>query len=402
MKFIENVKKEEYSKFVENHKYSHFLKSYEWAEVSKLKGWIPFCVGLKDKNKLVATALLLKKKLPLGYSYFYIPRGYTIDYSDYSLIEQFTQEIDKFTKKHKSLFFKIDPDIKLHTIDKEADIIEGENNYELVQKLLNIGFKRKKLNKFFENEQPRFTFRINLDTEENINKRYSKTVHRFIKKSNFYEVEPYIGKKEEIEEFTRLMKLTEKRQNFYSHNSNYYEKFYEIFKENNHVEVMLAKVNLKKIIDKLEDEITKIEDIEIKNKKIAEKELFESKLNSREEIVVSAYFTVFYGDKAWYLYGANDMDFKNTLANYKLFDFQIKQALERGIPIFDEFGTIGDTHTNNKLIGLHEFKKKFGGEYTEFIGEFDYIQKPFINFLYKMIIPVRRRLVRRRLRNKGE
>ena len=31
---------------------------------------------------------------------------------------------------------------------------------------------------------------------------------------------------------------------------------------------------------------------------------------------------------------------------------------------------------------LHKFKKNFGGKYIEFIGEFDYIQKPFINFLY--------------------
>jgi lipid II:glycine glycyltransferase (peptidoglycan interpeptide bridge formation enzyme) len=45
MEFIENVGKKEYSKFVQNHKYSHFLKSYEWAEVSKLKGWLPFCVS---------------------------------------------------------------------------------------------------------------------------------------------------------------------------------------------------------------------------------------------------------------------------------------------------------------------------------------------------------------------
>jgi len=399
MEFIENVEKEEYSKFVQNHKYSHFLKSYEWAEVSKLKGWIPFCVGLKENNKLIATALLLKKKLPFGYSYFYIPRGYTIDYSNYNLIEEFTKEIDKFTKKHKSLFFKIDPDIKLHTIDKEANVIDGENNYELVNILKIIGFKRKKLNKFFENEQPRFTFRINLDNEENINKRYSKTVHRFIKKSNFYEVEPYVGKKEEIKEFVRLMKLTEKRQNFYSHNSNYYEKFYEIFKENDNVDLMLAKINTKKIVSKLEEEISKTDDIEIKNKKIEEKKIFE---NREDEIVVSAYFTVFYGNKAWYLYGANDMEFKNTLANYKLFDFQIKQALKRNIEIFDEFGTIGDVHTDNKLIGLHEFKKKFGGEYTEFIGEFDYIQKPIINLLYKIIIPIRRKIVRTRLRSKGE
>ncbi len=396
MEFVENIEKQEFNKFVENNPNSHFLKSYEWGEVSKLKGWIPFYVGIKKNKKLVCTALLLKKCLPFNYSYFYIPRGYTIDYNDYELLNMFTNHIKEFTKKHKSLFFKIDPDIKLHTIDKEASVIEGENNYKLVSNLNKIGFKRKKLNKFFENEQPRFTFRINLDSEESIDKRYSKTVHRFIKKANFYEAEPYIGNRDDIKEFVRLMKLTETRQNFYSHDESYYEKFYDTFKENNHVEIMLAKINTKKIVDKLKEQIKK----EPNEKKEEELKFFEK--NKNKEINVSSYLTVFYGNKAWYLYGANDLDYKMTLSNYKLFDFQIKEAFKRNIEIFDEFGTIGDVHTTNKLIGLHEFKKKFGGEYTEFIGEFDYIQKPFINFLYKLIIPIRRKLVRAKLRKNNK
>lgn len=404
MVFIEKVDEKAFSDFVSTHEKGHFLQSYEWGEVSKLKGWTPFYVGLKAKDKLVATALLLKKCLPLGYSYFYIPRGYVMDYNDQKLLKIFTEHIDQFTKKHRSLFFKIDPDIKLHTIDKEANVIEGENNYSLVASLEKIGFKRKKLNKFFENEQPRFTFRVTLDSSENIDKRYSKTVHRFIKKANSYEVVPYIGSKEEIKEFVRLMKLTEKRQNFYSHKDSYYDTFYEIFKKNNHVELMLAKINLDKIINNLQDQIDnmKASDSEALSKKIKEKEFFESQRGKNNDIIVSAYLTVFYGNKAWYLYGANDMAYKMTFSNYKLFDFQIKTALERNVKIFDEFGTIGDVHTTNKLIGLHEFKKKFGGEYTEFIGEFDYVQKPFINFLYHIVIPIRRKLVRTKLRSRGE
>lgn len=399
MEFIDNVNKDEYNNFVENHKYSHFLKSYEWGEVSKINGWKPFYVGLKDNNKLIATALLLKKQMPMGYSYFYIPRGYVIDYDNYELLKYFTKCIDDFTKKHKSLFFKIDPDIKLHTIDENALVIDGENNYELVNNLKKIGFKRKKLNKFFENEQPRFTFRIDLDSEENIDKRYSKTVHRFVKKANNYNVKPYVGTKEDVSEFVRLMKLTEKRQNFYSHKDDYYDKFYDIFNENNHVKVMLGSINPKTIIENLDVQIEKLKnsnDTEMLNKKIEERKFFIDK--PQKDIVVSSYITVLYGDKAWYLYGANDLDYKITYANYKLFDFQIKESFKDGKKIFDEFGTIGDPKSTNKLAGLHEFKKKFGGEYTEFIGEFSYIQKPFINSIYNLIIPIRRKITKKRLR----
>ena len=219
-----------------------------------------------------------------------------------------------------------------------------------------------------------------------------------MKKADKYDVKVCIGKKEDVSEFVRLMKLTEKRQNFYSHKDDYYDKFYEIFGDN--VAVMLGSVNPSNIVKKLDEEIKSTKDEKQLEKKKKEREFFNSK--GHKDIVVSSYITVFYGDKAWYLYGANDMDYKMTYANYKLFDFQIKEALNRGKKIFDEFGTVGDPYTTKSIGGLHEFKKKFGGEYTEFIGEFDYIQKPLINRLYKLIIPVRRKIVKKRLRSKGE
>ena len=191
MKFVENINEDEYTKFVITHPYSHFLKSYEWGELSKSRGLIPHYVGLKEKEKLVATALILEKKLPLGYSYYYIPRGYTIDYNNYELLKNFTFKIKEYAKKNKAIFFKIDPDIKLHTIDKNANVVnDGNNNYELVNYLKKIGFYRKKLNLYFENMQPRFTFR--LDTTKDIDiirKNYSKSVIRWIKVANKFGVE---------------------------------------------------------------------------------------------------------------------------------------------------------------------------------------------------------------------
>jgi len=68
MTFVTDIKEKEYTNFVINHKKSHFLQSYEWGQLSKTRGLEPFYVGLKKDGKLVATALLLKKRLPLHYS----------------------------------------------------------------------------------------------------------------------------------------------------------------------------------------------------------------------------------------------------------------------------------------------------------------------------------------------
>ena len=406
MKFVENIEFSKWDNFVSNHKYSHFLHSYEWGEVSSQNRWQTFYVGLEENDQLVAAALLLKKNLYGNFSYFYIPRGFVIDYDDENLLKIFTEEINKFTKKHNSIYFIIDPDIKLHTIDKDAKIVEGENNYKLVSYLKKIGYKQKRLNKFFENQQPRFTFRVLLDNEENINQRYSKTVHRFIKKANFYNVEAYIGNKDDVKDFVRLMKLTEKRQNFYSHDEKYYDIFYDIFSKNNHVDVMLAKVNLANLVSICKKEIETVDNEEKAQKLKEQLAFYENEAKTKKEAITSGYFTVYYGNKAWYLYGANDLDYKNTMSNYKLFDFQIKTALlkldKNKQNIFDEFGTVGDPNTKNKLGGLHEFKKKFGGEYTEFIGEFEYVQNPLMYAAYKVILPIRRYFVRKKLHKKGK
>lgn len=387
MEFIENIEREEYTKFVINHINSHFLKSYEWGVVSRKRGLTPHYVGLKDKNKLVATALLLEKKLPLGYKYYYIPRGYTIDYTNKDLLNKLTKEIAAYSKRNKAIFFRIDPDIKLHTIDENANVIEGENNYELVNTLKELGFKHKKLNLYFENMQPRFTFRIDLSPSvETLRKNYSKSVNRWIKIADKYGVTTKIGNKDELPEFVRLMKMTEKRQGFFSHEYSFYESMYDEFKKIDSVSLLLAKVDIDNILTVITKEIENCDNEGKKEKLLLQKEHFEALKKNTHHDTVSSYINVHYGNKSWYLYGANDMDYKDTYANYKLFDFQIMHAKELNKDIFDEFGTVGNPKTKKSIAGLHEFKRKFGGEYTEFIGEFTYIVNPVMYFLFEKLV----------------
>ena len=402
MQFIENIEKDKYEEFVSNHPKSHFLQSYAWGEFAKeAKKVTPHYVGLVDDNdKLVATCLLLEKHLPLGYTYFYASRGYVIDFKNFELVKEFTNHIREYVKKRKGIYFKIDPDIKLHTIDKDAKEIEGENNKDVVEYLKKIGFKHLPLTYYFESEQPRFTFRIDLKDKsfEEVKNNYSKTANRFIKKAEDYEVLLSKGTEEDVKAFSDLMIMTEKRQNFYSHDEKYYKLFYKYFSENNNVDIMMARIDIDKTIKKIEDKIKEIEsskepnEVTLNNKK-EELEFFKSK-KDLDKPLISSYYTVYYGNKAWYLYGANDMDYKYAYANYKLFNYQIEEAVKRKKEIFDEFGTIGVPDSTKKVAGLHEFKKKFGGEYTEFVGEFDYPTRKFIYFIFTKLVSIRRKIVK--------
>lgn len=419
MKFVVNVKEREWTTFVSNNKKSHFLQSYEWGELSKIRKLTPYYVGLKNNNDdLVATSLLLQKHLPFGYSYFYIPRGYVLDYTDYDLIKEFTEKINKFTKSRKSIFFKIDPDIKLHNIDKSANPTEGENNYKLVNYLKKIGFKSKPKTYHFETMQPRFTFRIDLDrTIDEIESKYSTTTKQRIKKAEKYGSEVFCGNEKDINIFCDLMKKTEKVKGFYSHDDDFYKNFYKIFSKNNNVSLYIGKVNINKVVNVLKNDLKGVneelqklnEDKEKNAKKIGQANKRIDKLNKdidyyskfgNKEVYTSSYLTVNYGDKSWALYAGNDPELKNLFTNYLVYKYQIRNTKKMDKKIFDVFGTIGDPNNNTKYVGLHEFKKKFGGEYTEFIGEYDYIQNHFIYFIFTKLVPLRHKIINNRLRKK--
>ena len=406
MQLIE-LNETEYKEFTSNNN-AHFLESYEWGELSKKRGYTPYYIGLKDNSIIKCSALLLKKDLPLGYSYFYIPRGYTIDFKDYKLLEEFTKRIKEFAKPHKAIFFRMDPAIKLHTINELAEKIDGDNNYELVDFLEKIGFKHRKLTKFFETTQPRYTFRMDLTKNiDEIIMSYSKTARNNIKRADSYGVTVKVGEREDISEFVRLMKMTEKRQNFYSHTESFYYDFYDVFSKNNHLKLLLAELDFKNIVEVIDSKIEEVSkkkkiDTDHLNKLKKEKEFFLEKLKIKEKAIVSAYIMVYYGNKSWYLYGANDMEYKDAFSNYKIFDYQVKMAKENRIEIFDLFGTIGDPKADTNLIGIHDFKKKWGGEYTEFIGEFDFVLNKLMYFAFTKLIPIWHRLVNKKLRKKGE
>ena len=90
---------EEYLKFFNSFKYSHFLQSVTWGLVNKeTRNKEPIFVGLKKDNKVLAAALLLKKKMPFNLCYYYCPRGYLLDFNNQEILTEFTKGMKNFLK----------------------------------------------------------------------------------------------------------------------------------------------------------------------------------------------------------------------------------------------------------------------------------------------------------------
>ena len=405
MKFIENVDKNKYINFTDNHPKSHFLQSYAWGEFCrKIKGQIPYYVGMEDdNNNLVATSLILLKKTPLGYSYGYSPRGFIIDYSNHELIKEFSDYLRKFMKDKKIIYIKFDPDIPYQDIDEDANPIEnGNNNYDLYNYMLSLGYIHTGFYRLYEGNQPRYTFRIDLKRKwEDIESKMSKSFLKSVKRSNTYDLE--IDNDIKTEEFYRLVQNNSSKDDFDAHNLKYYQVFTEELEKEGIVKYFNISIKPQELVKKFTKEIKEIKKELETNKKRAEdlknqltkleKDINVFKDIKENKIVVCSLICTYTKNRAWSMFIGSDDLANMTFAVTRSYYEAIKDAYNNGYDFFDLFGTPGDPHTTYKnLAKLHDFKRKFGDKYIEFIGEFDLVNKKFLYHALPLLLGVYRKV----------
>ena len=406
LKFIDSVDRETYEKFTQGHEKSHFLESYAWGEFCRrIKGQVPHYVGMTDdKGNLVATALILERKTPLGYGYGYSPRGFIIDYKNKELIKKFTEYLKDYMKRMKLIYIKFDPDIPYQDIDEDANpISDGENNYELYDYMLKLGYRHTGFYRLYEGNQPRYTFRIDLKRDwKIIESRMSKSFLQSVKRSYQYDLE--IDNEIRIKEFYKLIKNTSERDGFDPHNEKYYQTLIDEFK--NYIKFFNVSIDIAKIKDKINKELKELKDnLENVNKKRLadyndkikrlekEHDLFEK--YESEKRVICTIICISTDNRIWSFFQGGDELSSQTCAVMRCYYESIKDAFDNGYDFYDVFGTPGDPHTNYKnLAKLHDFKRKYGDKYIEFIGEFDLVNKKFLYKILPLLLKIYRKLRR--------
>lgn len=423
MKFVYDIDRKKYDGFVKGNKYkSHFLQSYAWGEFQeKGNNRKAHYVGVEDsKGKLLCAALLLEKSLYLGYSYFYSPRGYVIDFFDETLLSFFTNELKEYVKKRKGIFIKIDPDFIINKRDYKDEDVKMDYKWEEVFSFLQrLGYKHLGFTKNFETAQPRYTFRIDLkQSEEELVDHFAKTTKKRIKKSEAFDPEIVIGTKKELKDFYSLMKSTENRKGFVTYDFEHYKDLFDIYGKNNEIRLFLCYIYPKKVIKKYQ---AKVDELSAKQKDFDErgnykqskydelvKQLNDSKeyISEYEEalekygekILLNAHVIIYYGNKAWALYAGNHEALVDAATNYQLYQYHILYSKEKGYEVYDNFGAVGDLGKDNHLAGLYIMKKSFGGDYIEFLGEFDLITNKLMYFAFKYLIGIYRGIKKRILK----
>ncbi len=332
MRFVTKETEQEYTEFLESHERCNFQQSLEWGKVKS--NWIREVVLAEDENKkIIGSICILIRKIPIFGNMMYSSRGPVCNIHDKAVLEQLTEGVREIAKKYNAFVFRMEPDIKKD--DKEFRKIVEE-----------IGYKVKDDAKDFKDEiQPRFVFRLDIKdkTEEEILSNCHQKTRYNIRLATKKGVVIKEGTREDLKDFHKIMIETGSRDGFIIRPLEYFEKMYDELAPK-HMKLLMA---------------------------------------YHEDKPISGIIPIMYGNKTWYLYGASSNEHRNLMPNYLLQWEMIKQAIQNKCDVYDFRGVSGVVDETHPQYGLYRFKKGFGAEFTEFIGEVYLPFKPLTNRLYK-------------------
>ena len=331
MRFVtDEQSQKEYTEFLENHERCNFQQSIEWAKVKT--SWKSEIILAEDKDgKIIGSLMVWIRKIPIFGNIMYSARGPVCDIHNIEVLQQLTEGAKELAKKYKAIVLRIEPDIK-------------SSDVEFRNIMLDLGYQIKDDAKNFREEiQPRYVFRLDTKnkTEDEIFKNFHQKTRYNIRLATRKGVVVKEGNREDLKEFHKIMVTTGIRDGFITRPLEYFEKMYDCLGPK-HMKLLMAYY---------------------------------------EDKPISGVIPIMYGNKTWYLYGASSNEHRNLMPNYLLQWEMIKIALKNKSDIYDLRGVPGIADNSN---GLYRFKKGFGAEYTEFIGEVYIEFKPFMYRMYKI------------------
>lgn len=331
MRLLETkIDEEEYTRFLESNERCNFQQSIEWSKVKT--SWKREIILAEDSSKkIIGSLMVLIRKIPIFGNIMYSSRGPICDIHNIEVLKQLTEGAKLLAKKYNAIVLTIEPDIK--SDDTAFRNIMQELGYQIKDDAKN----------FREEIQPRYVFRLDTKgkTEDEIFKNFHSKTRYNIRLATKKGVTVKEGTREDLKEFHKIMVTTGIRDGFITRPLEYFERMYDCLGPE-HIKLLMAYYDGKPI---------------------------------------SGVIPIMYGNKTWYLYGASSNEHRNLMPNYLLQWEMIKIALARKSDIYDLRGVPGIADNSN---GLYRFKKGFGAEYTEFIGEVYIPFKPLTYKLYKI------------------
>lgn len=315
-----------WDRFIDDHPEAHILQTRPWGELKSAFGWKPRYVQEEDLG-----ALILFRRLPLGISVAYIPRG-PVGRGDWI---KFWPMVDELCRNERAIFLRVEP-----------------NLWEPVSE----DFSHRQLPAFIKADQtiqPPRTILIDLqaDDEDLLMAMKSKTRYN-IRLAERKDVT--VHESDDVVGFHRMMLTTGERDAFGVHSLDYYQRAYDCFSPRGACVLLIAEY---------------------------------------EGQPLAGLMAFAHGNTAWYFYGASTDQERNRMPTYLLQWEAMRWAKRKGCQIYDLWGVPDYPETeleasfldrSDGLWGVYRFKRGFGGELKRTVGAWDRVYQPLLYKVYQL------------------
>ena len=313
----------------------NIFQSNEWEKFKLATGY--------QKSYRVENILILQKNLPFGFSMLYSPMvgDESGIWNLESGINNFLKQIKLISKENNSIFFRLELNIPTTIPNSKFKILNSR-----------FGFK-----KAFEEMQPEHTLVLDLaKSEEEILTQMKQKGRYNIKVAEKHGVKVrFSDDLAGVKDFYNLYEKTAKRHSISHRQKRYFDGLIEIMSQKGYSRVYTA----------------------------------EATIDGKKVSLASAVI-IFSEDKAIYMFGASDDQYKNVMAPYLLHWTIIKDCKEAKYNSYDFFGIAPNDNPKHPWSGVTRFKKQFGGEEISIMGSYDLVFKPLSYQLFKIAEKIRR------------
>ncbi len=317
----------------------HPLQSFEWGEFRKTTGLKVVRKGVFENKALINSVQVTIHPIPkLQYSVGYFPKGVMPDKNQIEVLREIGRE-------NNCLMIKMEPNVGSKISDDGPNV----HAWQTIDEFL-VKHGCQKGRPLFT----RHTFQVDLTkTQEKLMASMSGKTRYNVRLAQKKGVKVVVDNSDNsFKWFLKLLfEKTVKRQGFYAHTPEYFEKLWQVLSPSGMAQLLRAECNGQTL----------------------------------------AVFMVFVFNKTiYYPYGASTRERRELMAPNLLMWELIRYGKKLGCTNLDMWGSLGPRpNKKDDWYGFHRFKQGYGGDLVEFLGSYDLVLNPRIYAIYKMADEVR-------------
>ena len=341
MKLVEvlSSSKADYNQFVAAQNSGSFLQSWEWGDWQASLGRTVLRFNIiDDSGARIGLIQLIKMPLPLGRYYLYAPYGPVIKNQPEILSRQLTASLrEKFAD---AVFVRIEPQKNNLMLPEPGLVIKSSNIQPAASIVLRLNRSEDEL---LQNMHHKTRYNIK------VAQRHGVTVED--------EFAISAGHGLYFDEVLQLIMDTASRQEFVTHDLDYYKKMVDFFALQNRGDLKLH----------------------------IYKSVYQKKL-------LSAAIMIDFGGTRTYLFGGSHREHKEVMAPYLLHWQALRDARVAGLTHYDFWGI---ETASGETPGFVRFKMGFGGREFQYPGAYDLVLQPLLYRMYGIMRSANRVLRKR-------